>query len=65
MQPTTTHAHELPLVLKPQDIQQLLSLSRGKTYDLLHQKGFPVVRIGRCLRVPRDGFLRWLEAEGN
>jgi excisionase family DNA binding protein len=50
------------LVLKASDIQQLLDLSRGKTYELLHQKGFPVMRIGRCLRVPRDAFLRWLEA---
>jgi excisionase family DNA binding protein len=65
MQTITPHSHELPLVLKAGDIQRLLGLSRVKTYELLHQKGFPVVRIGRCLRVPRDAFFRWLEAGGN
>jgi hypothetical protein len=52
MQTITTHAHELPLVLKASDIQRLLDLSCGKTYELLHQKGFPVMRIGPCLHVP-------------
>jgi excisionase family DNA binding protein len=65
MQTITTHSHELPLVLKADDIQRLLGLSRVRTYQLLHQRGFPVVRIGRCLRVPRDAFFRWLEAGGN
>jgi excisionase family DNA binding protein len=51
----------LPLVLRASDIQRLLGISRVKTYELLHQQGFPVVRIGRAMRVPRDAFLRWLE----
>jgi excisionase family DNA binding protein len=65
METITTHAQELPLVLRASDIQRLLGLSRVKTYELLHQKGFPVVRIGRCLRVPRDSFFRRLETGGN
>jgi excisionase family DNA binding protein len=55
--------HELPLVLKAGDVQRLLGISRVTTYELLHRRGFPVVRIGRAIRVPRDAFLRWLEDE--
>jgi excisionase family DNA binding protein len=44
-------------------IQKILGLSRLKAYELPHQQGFPVVRFGRAIRVPRDAFLKWLETQ--
>jgi excisionase family DNA binding protein len=52
---------ELPLVMRVEDVQRALLISRLKAYELVHQQGFPTVRIGRAIRVPRDAFLRWLE----
>jgi excisionase family DNA binding protein len=65
MQTTVHSVEELPLVLKADDIQRILGLSRVKTYELLHQEGFPTVRIGRVIRVPREGFFAWLNRGRN
>jgi excisionase family DNA binding protein len=51
---------DLPLVLKARHIQEVLQLSKLKTYEVLHREGFPLVKIGRAYRIPRDAFFRWL-----
>jgi excisionase family DNA binding protein len=53
-------AEDLPLVLKARHVQEVLQLSKLKTYEVLHREGFPLVKIGRAYRVPRDAFFRWL-----
>jgi len=53
----------LPAVLNMKQVQDFLGLSKPKVYELAHTRGFPVVRFGRLIRVPRDAFLRWLEAQ--
>ncbi len=58
---TILRAQTLPPVLTMRDVQDYLGISRPKTYELAHTRGFPVVRIGRAIRVPREAFLRWLE----
>jgi excisionase family DNA binding protein len=58
-----TAQEELPLVLTMKDIQDITSLSRPKAYELAHKQGFPVIRFGRAIRVPRDAFLRWLNEQ--
>ena len=64
MQASMTAA-ELPLVLTVSDVQRMLGISRGTAYELAHRQDFPIVRIGRVIRVPRDAFLKWLEAQAN
>lgn len=54
---------DLPLVMRVEDVQRALDISRLKAYELVHQAGFPTLRLGRCIRIPRDAFLRWLEAQ--
>jgi excisionase family DNA binding protein len=51
----------LPPALTMRDVQDYLGISRPKTYELAHTRGFPVVRFGRTIRVPRDAFLRWID----
>jgi excisionase family DNA binding protein len=53
----------LPMVLTMKDVQDVLGLSKPKTYELAHTRGFPAVRFGRAIRVPRDAFLRWLNEQ--
>lgn len=52
---------ELPLVLTPQDVQDVLGISRNNAYALVHSKGFPVIRIGKLYRINRDKFIQWME----
>ena len=54
---------ELPLVLTMRQVQDITGLSKPKVYELAHTRGFPVVRFGRALRVPREAFLRWLNEQ--
>jgi len=54
---------ELPLVLKVIDVQKTLSINRADAYRLTHRSDFPALRIGRSIRIPRDGFIRWVNAQ--
>ena len=60
---TMTDVQMLPPVLRMRDVQDYLGISRPKTYELAHTRGFPVVRFGRVIRVPREAFLRWLDQQ--
>jgi excisionase family DNA binding protein len=53
----------LPAVLTLKHVQEVLGISRPKTYELAHTRGFPAVRFGRAIRVPREAFLRWLDQQ--
>jgi excisionase family DNA binding protein len=54
---------DLLAVLTMEQVREVLGLSRPLVYELAHRKGFPVVRFGRALRVPRDAFLKGLEQQ--
>ncbi len=55
---------DLPLVLTPMDIAAVLGISRNTAYEVIHSKGFPVIKIGRQYRVSSELFIRWLHAQG-
>ena len=54
---------ELPLFLSAKTVAQVLGISMAGTYELLHQKDFPVVKIGSRLVVPKEKFLTWIEKQ--
>jgi excisionase family DNA binding protein len=60
---TITDMDALPAVLTLRHVQEILGVSRPKTYELAHTRGFPVVRIGRAIRIPREAFVRWLDQQ--
>jgi len=53
----------LPLLLKVKDIQDILNISKNSAYELVNSKNFPAIKIGRCLRIPRDSFKEWVERQ--
>lgn len=58
---------ELPAILKVEDIQKVLRISRATAFNLTKERGFPAIRIGKKrIVIPRDRFLQWVEnkAEG-
>jgi excisionase family DNA binding protein len=48
------------LLLRPEEVWRDLGLSRGTVYQMLARGELPVVRIGRAVRVPREGLERWV-----
>ena len=46
--------------LTPKDIQQILKIGRDKTYKLISTKGFPSIKIGNTVRIPKDRFEKWV-----
>lgn len=52
---------ELPEVMTIKDIQEFLKISKNTAYDLIKREEFPVVRLGRLLRINREKFLEWFD----
>lgn len=42
-----------------------MKLSLPSAYSLVHSKGFPLLRAGRCLRIPTDRLEAWEEEHTN
>jgi excisionase family DNA binding protein len=51
----------MSMLLTVRDVAVALRLGRTRTYALLRSGEIPVIRVGRAVRVPRDGLLRWIE----
>ena len=45
------------------EIQDILKIGRSSAYNLIKQKVFPSVRIGRAIRIPVKPFQDWLEVQ--
>lgn len=53
----------LPLTLTVPEVGEVLGLSRAKAYDLARSEGFPSMRIGRRILVPRNKLIRWIDEQ--
>jgi len=51
------------LLLKPNDAAKMLGIGRSKLYSLMGAGELPVVRIGRCVRIPRVELERWVAVQ--
>ena len=52
------------LVYTVDEVAEILHLSRPIADQLVHsQEGPPLLRVGRCLRVPADGLQLWIERQ--
>ena len=54
---------DLPLTLTVPEVGEVLAISRAKAYDLARSEGFPSMRIGTRILVPRDKLIRWIDKE--
>ena len=48
-------------ILNAETTAKLLGISISGMYELMHEKGFPVLKIGTRLVVPREKFREWVE----
>lgn len=53
---------ELPLFLNAETVAKALGVSPSSGYELMHEKGFPALRIGSRIVVPKEKFIAWVEA---
>ena len=52
---------DLPLILSVPEVGEVLGISRAGAYELVRSKGFPKVKIGNRIVVPKDKFIQWIE----
>lgn len=60
--PPPVHLAE-PWLLGNRDVARLLGIGRTKAFQLIASGDLPVVRIGRCVRVPRTALELWITAQ--
>lgn len=53
---------DLPLFLNAETVAKVLGVSPSSCYALMHEPGFPVLRVGSRMVVPKDQFIQWVEA---
>lgn len=58
-----TNYDQLPLFLNANTVAQVLGVSISSTYELMHEKGFPALRVGNRIIVPKEKFCQWVEAQ--
>ena len=52
---------ELPLFLNAATVASVLGIAPSSAYELMHEKGFPVLKTGSRLLVPKAQFIQWVE----
>ena len=52
-----------PLLLDSREVASLLGLGRTKVFQMMARAELPVVRVGRCVRVPRLALLAWIDSQ--
>lgn len=52
---------ELPLFLNSELVAKVLGVSPSSGYELMHEPGFPVLRVGSRMVVPKEKFMQWVE----
>ena len=55
------HFDELPAMLTATELAGALGISKAGAYTLIHSKGFPTLRIGKRLMVPKDKLTAWID----
>ena len=53
---------ELPIMLNAETLAKVLGIAPSSAYELMHEKGFPVLKVGNRLLVPKEDFISWVRA---
>ncbi len=51
---------DLPLFLNSETVAKVLGVLPSSGYELMHEPGFPVLRIGSKMVVPKEQFIQWV-----
>lgn len=51
---------DLPLFLNSATVAKVLGVSPSSGYELMHEPGFPVLRIGNRMVVAKEKLIQWV-----
>lgn len=54
---------ELPLMLSVPEMGAALGISRAGAYELARSEGFPALRIGTRIVIPKDKLQEWVDKQ--
>ena len=54
---------DLPLMLSVPEMATALGISRAGAYELARSEGFPVLRIGTRIVIPKDKLQEWVDKQ--
>ena len=54
---------DLPLMLSVPEMATALGISRAGAYELARSEGFPALRIGTRIVVPKDKLQEWVDKQ--
>ena len=52
---------ELPRFLNAKTLAEVLGVAPSSAYELMHEKGFPTLKVGNRLLVEKTKFKEWIE----
>ena len=52
---------DLPLFINAETVAKALGVSISSAYELMHEPGFPVLKVGSRMVVPKEQFIRWVQ----
>ena len=52
---------DLPLTLTVMEVAEALRISRAGAYDLVRAEGFPALKIGFRIVIPKEKFIQWMD----
>ena len=52
---------DLPLFLNSATVAKVLGVSPSSGYELIHEPGFPVLRVGSRMVVAKEKLIQWVE----
>jgi len=53
------------LLLKPTEVAEVLRIGRSLVYGMLATGELPSIRVGRCIRVPKESLEKWISDQEN
>ena len=54
---------DLPLMLSVPEMAAVLGISRAGAYELARSEGFPALRIGNRIVIPKDKLQEWVDKQ--
>ena len=54
---------ELPLMLSVPEVAAVLGISRAGAHELVRSDGFPALKIGSRIVVPKEKFIEWVNRQ--
>ena len=52
-----------PLTRSAPEVAEVLGISRAAAYELVRSRGFPSLKVGTRILVPKDKFIAWINAQ--